>query len=147
MQQRKGKKILIYFFLLLLVGSINNINLNTLELPNINNINIVGLDVEDKSSLYQNIKNFNLNNIFSISKIDLINEIEYFFGEDQGRYLIEISKEDQKKVTDILNKNAVHYDELGTINENQLLISEKTKVSIDELRSYYTNWLTDYMSK
>ena len=40
MQQRKGKKILIYFFLLLLVGSINNINLNTLELPNINNINI-----------------------------------------------------------------------------------------------------------
>ncbi len=76
MQQRKSKKILIYFFLLLLVGSINNINLNTLELHNINNINIVGLEVEDKSSLHQNIKNFNLDNIFSISKIDLINEIE-----------------------------------------------------------------------
>ena len=76
MQQRKSKKILIYFFLLLLVGSINNINLNTLELQNINNINIVGLEVEDKLSLNQNIKNFNLNNIFSISKIDLINEIE-----------------------------------------------------------------------
>ena len=76
MQQRKSKKILIYFFLLLLVGSINNINLNTLELQNINNINIVGLEVEDKSSLHQNIKKFNLNNIFSISKIDLINEIE-----------------------------------------------------------------------
>ena len=76
MQQRKSKKILIYFFLLLLVGSINNINLNTLELQNINDINIVGLGVKDKSSLHQNIKNFNLNNIFSISKIDLINEIE-----------------------------------------------------------------------
>ena len=76
MQQRKSKKILIYFFLLLLVGSINNINLNTLELQNINDINIVGLEVEDKSSLYQKIKNFHLNNIFSISKIDLINEIE-----------------------------------------------------------------------
>ena len=76
MQKRKSKKILIYFFLLLLVGSVNNINLNTLELRNINNINIVGLEVKDKSSLHQNIKNFNLNNIFSISKIDLINEIE-----------------------------------------------------------------------
>ena len=76
MQQRKSKKILIYFFLLLLVGSINNINLNTLELQNINDINIVGLEVEDKSSLHQKIKNFHLNNIFSISKIDLINEIE-----------------------------------------------------------------------
>jgi len=76
MQQRKSKKILIYFFLLLLVGSVNNINLNTLELQSINNINIVGLEVRDESSLHQNIKNFNLNNIFSISKIDLINEIE-----------------------------------------------------------------------
>ncbi len=76
MQQRKSKKILIYFFLLLLVGSINNINLNTLELQNINDINIVGLEVEDKSILHQKIKNFNLNNVFSISKIDLINEIE-----------------------------------------------------------------------
>ena len=76
MQQRKSKKILIYFFLLLLVGSINNINLNTLELQNINDINIVGLEVEDKSSLHQKIKNFHLYNVFSISKIDLINEIE-----------------------------------------------------------------------
>ena len=76
MQKRKSKKILIYFFLLMLVGSINNINLNTLKLQNIDNINIVGLEVEDKASLHQNIKNFNLNNIFSIGKIDLINEIE-----------------------------------------------------------------------
>jgi phosphoribosylformylglycinamidine synthase subunit PurL len=77
----------------------------------------------------------------------LINEIEYFFAEDQGRYVIEISKGDQKKVIDILNKNAVHYDELGTINEDQIFIDEKTKVTIDELRTSNTNWLTNYMSK
>ena len=76
MQQRKSKKILIYFFLLIVVGSINNINFNGLILQNINNINIVGLDAKDKLSLLKKIKNFNLNNIFSISKIDLINEIE-----------------------------------------------------------------------
>ena len=76
MQQRKSKKILIYFFLLLVVGSINNINFNSLTLQDINNINIVGLDIKDKSSLLKKTKNFNLNNIFSISKIDLINEIE-----------------------------------------------------------------------
>ena len=69
------------------------------------------------------------------------------FGEDQGRYIIEVSKDSLKKVTDILNKNAVHYDELGTINEDQLFINEKTKVSIDELITSNTNWLTDYMSK
>ena len=76
MQQRKSKKILIYFFLLLVVGSINNINFNGLILQNINNINVVGLDIKDKSSLFKKIKSFHLDNIFLISKIDLINEIE-----------------------------------------------------------------------
>ena len=79
---------------------------------------------------------------------DLIkNEIEYFFAEDQGRYVIEVSKDSLKKVTDILNKNAVHYDELGIINKDQMFINEKTKVTIDELRTSNTNWLTNYMSK
>jgi phosphoribosylformylglycinamidine synthase II len=77
----------------------------------------------------------------------LINDIEYFFGEDQGRYLIEISNKDLKKVKDILNNNAVHYDELGIIQENQIYINDKTKVTIDELKSSNTNWLTKYMSK
>ena len=78
MQQRKSKKILIYFFLLLIVGSINNINFNSLTLRNINNINIniSGLDIKDKLTLLKQIENFSLNNIFLISKIDLTNEIE-----------------------------------------------------------------------
>ena len=76
----------------------------------------------------------------------LINEIEYFFGEDQGRYIIEIAKKDLKKVTDILNKNAVHYDELGVINKDQLNLNDKSKVAIDELKTCNTTWLTDYMN-
>ena len=76
MQQRKIKKILIYFFLLILVGSINNINLSDLKLHNINDINIIGLDIKDKSILLKKIKNTDLNNIFLINKKDLINEIE-----------------------------------------------------------------------
>ena len=54
--------------------------------------------------------------------------------------------EDQKKVLDILVKNAVHYDELGTINENMLFLNEKTKVTIDELKGFNTKWLKEYMS-
>ncbi|WP_440672178.1 phosphoribosylformylglycinamidine synthase subunit PurL [Candidatus Pelagibacter sp. HIMB1715] len=77
----------------------------------------------------------------------LINELEYFFGEDQGRYIIEVSKKDLKKVTDILNKNAVHFDELGTISENELYFDDKTNVTIDELTSSNTKWLKDYVSK
>ena len=77
----------------------------------------------------------------------LINQIEYLFAEDQGRYIVEINKKDFKKVTDILNKNAVHFDELGTITENTLYINDKTKVSIDELSTSNKSWLKNYMSK
>jgi cell division protein FtsQ len=76
MQQRKSKKILIYFFLLLVVGSINNINLTSLKLQNINDISITGLDIKDKLNLLKQIENFNQNNIFLINKIDLADEIE-----------------------------------------------------------------------
>ncbi|MDC3039633.1 phosphoribosylformylglycinamidine synthase subunit PurL [Candidatus Pelagibacter sp.] len=76
----------------------------------------------------------------------LINEIEYFFSEDQGRYIVEINKENLKKVIEILNKNAVHFDELGTLNEDKLLIYEKSKITIDELKSSNTTWLNNYMS-
>ena len=76
----------------------------------------------------------------------LINEIEYFFAEDQGRYIIEIDPKDLKEVIKILDSNLVHYDKLGVINNNYLSFDEKTKVTIDELRACYTNWLIKYMS-
>ncbi len=75
-----------------------------------------------------------------------INEIEYFFAEDQGRYIIEIDPKNLKEVNKILDKNSVHHEELGFIVEKDMIINEKTKVTIDELRSYNTNWLIKYMS-
>ena len=77
---------------------------------------------------------------------NLINEIEYLFSEDQGRYIIEIETIDLKTVTNILDKNSVHYEELGYIIDNDMIINEKTKVTIDELRTCNTNWLLNYMS-
>ena len=75
MHQRKGKKILIYFLLLFIVGSINNISLNNLKLKKINYININGLGKNDNAILLQEIKNLNLDNIFLINKNEIINQI------------------------------------------------------------------------
>ena len=77
---------------------------------------------------------------------NLINEFEFFFAEDQGRYIIEINPKDFKEVTSILNKNSVYHEELGVVVEKDMIINEKTIVTIDELKSYNTNWLTKYMS-
>ena len=59
--------------------------------------------------------------------------------------MIEVSKEDLKNVIKILDKNSVHYDLIGKIIDNDMIINQKTKVSIDELKSYNTNWLKEYM--
>ena len=79
-------------------------------------------------------------------KKNLMNNIEFFFSEDQGRYIIEIKQKDLKEVTNYLNKNSVHHEQLGVIIEKEMIIDKKTKVTIDELKSYYTNWLKNYMS-
>ena len=76
----------------------------------------------------------------------LMNEIEYFFAEDQGRYIIEINPKNLSAVIKILEKNAVHYDELGVIEEKYMTINKKTKVTIDELKSYNTSWLNNFMN-
>ena len=75
----------------------------------------------------------------------LINQFEYLFGEDQGRYIVEISKIDLDSTTKILQENSVHFDELGSVNDDYLIIDDKTKVSIDDLIKSHTNWLTNYM--
>ncbi len=78
---------------------------------------------------------------------NLINFFEYFFGEDQGRYLIEIEKECLKEVKTILEKNSVYFHEFGLIQEENVTIKDKLNVKIDELIKKNRNWLNNYMSK
>ena len=77
----------------------------------------------------------------------LINKFEYMFGEDQGRYIIEIDKKNLQNVIAILSENSVHFDEIGTVTEDDLIIDDKSKVSIDDLIKSHTTWLNNYMSK
>jgi phosphoribosylformylglycinamidine synthase II len=77
----------------------------------------------------------------------LINQFEYLFGEDQGRYIIEIDENNLQNVTKILEENSVYFDELGIVNEDDLIIDNKSKISIDDLIKSHTTWLTNYMSK
>ena len=76
MHQRKGKKILLYFFLLILVGSINNVSLNNLKFQKINLIQVSGLSDDENQSLLKKIENLNLNNIFLLNIEKINREME-----------------------------------------------------------------------
>ena len=77
----------------------------------------------------------------------MINYFEYFFGEDQGRYLIEIEKNDLNKVKSVLDKNSVYFTEVGIIQEKNIVLKDKLNVTVDELIKSNKTWLTNYMSK
>ena len=76
MHQRKSKKIIIYFFLLVLIGSINNNSISNLKFEKIKNINIFGLDKDDQKVILYNLNNSDLKNIFFINKKKIQNVIE-----------------------------------------------------------------------
>ena len=74
MHQRKSKKLLIYFFLLILFGSINNINLIDTNFYKIKDIKISGLEINENKDILKKIQYLKLNNIFFINRKNL-NEI------------------------------------------------------------------------
>ena len=67
------------------------------------------------------------------------------FSEDQGRYVVEINPKDLKKVINILDKNSVHYDEIGIVTKKDIIIDKEPILHIDELIESNKNWLRDYM--
>ena len=67
MHQQKGKKISIYLFLFLVVGSINNTVLTKIRFDTIKSIQISGLNQNQNINLLESIKELNLKNIFFLN--------------------------------------------------------------------------------
>jgi phosphoribosylformylglycinamidine synthase len=83
---------------------------------------------------------------FKLNKLKiLMNKFEYFFGEDQGRYILEISKDNLKKVETILKENSVHFDQLGVVTSKEIIIDNEPIINIDELIKSNTSWIKKYM--
>lgn len=75
MHQQKSRKILIYFFLLLAVGSINNLTYSDYKLKKIQEIKILGLNDLNKENLHKEISNLKLENIFLLNKTNIVKVI------------------------------------------------------------------------
>ncbi len=67
MHQQNGKKILIYLFLFLILGSINNTVLTKIRFEKIKSVQISGLNQNQNINLLESIKELNLKNIFSLN--------------------------------------------------------------------------------
>ena len=75
----------------------------------------------------------------------LVNKFEYFFGEDQGRYIVEIKPENLKNVENMLIKESIHFDKLGLVEGNKITLENDIKISIEDIKEGYKKWLKEYM--
>ena len=67
MPQQINKKILLYFFLFIILGTFNNKNLNKFEFPKINRINISGFETQN-NNFQEKLEILKLNNLFLLKK-------------------------------------------------------------------------------
>ena len=70
MPQQINKKILLYIFLFIILGTLNNKNFNNFSLPKIENIKIYGLET-DNSSFAERLKLFKMQSLFFINKFEI----------------------------------------------------------------------------
>ena len=74
----------------------------------------------------------------------LTNFTEYLFGEDQGRYVIEVDKKGQKDVEKILKLNDIFYEIIGFTQKKYFEIEGEMKIDINDLFKVNNQWYNNY---
>jgi phosphoribosylformylglycinamidine synthase len=74
----------------------------------------------------------------------LSNTMEYYFGEDQGRYLLEIELKNLPKVTKILKENNIFYENIAIVQKDYFEILNELKININDLYKVNNKWYNNY---
>ena len=74
----------------------------------------------------------------------LSNLIEYFFGEDQGRYVLEIEEENYKKVVNLLKSSNIFFEKIGRTQKTYFEIENEMKIDTYDLSKINNKWYNNY---
>jgi len=74
----------------------------------------------------------------------LTNLIKYFFGEDQGRYILEIETKNLKKTEQILKENNIYYENIGQTQKDYFEIDGELKINVKDLFKLNNEWYNRY---
>ncbi len=73
-----------------------------------------------------------------------LNLFEYFFGEDQSRYIIEVNDNNLNQVLKILKNNNIHYEKIGIIQKEFIELKDEFKINIKDLSKMNDMWYSNY---
>jgi phosphoribosylformylglycinamidine synthase len=69
---------------------------------------------------------------------------EYFFGEDQSRYLIEIDKKNEEALNKLAREHNVKVECIGHTAEENIEIKDIGKISIHALKTSHEDWFQNF---
>jgi phosphoribosylformylglycinamidine synthase len=76
-----------------------------------------------------------------------IDSHRYFFGEDQSRYLIEISEKNKDKAINFLQKNSIYYEHIGMTQKDSLDLDNEFKINLTDLNEWRSYWFKNYFKE
>ncbi len=74
----------------------------------------------------------------------LTNLFKYFFGEDQGRYIVEIDSKSLTMAEKILKENNIYYENIGSTQKEYFEIESELKIKIKDLCKINNEWYNNY---
>jgi len=114
MHQKKSKKILLYFFLLIILGTFNNHSLIKIELPKLKNIEVSGPNEDINQKIANDLTFLKFQNLFFLKSsqikkiIDTNNSVEFYTVSKEFPSTIFIKIEETQTLAN-LYKNGSNY--------------------------------------
>ena len=76
----------------------------------------------------------------------LVNLYEYFLGEDQGRFIIEVENKFLEKIKEKFDKNSIFFEIIGITQKENLTLDKEFDISINELSKQNNKWFKNYIN-
>ena len=74
----------------------------------------------------------------------LSNMFEYFFGEDQSRYIVEVEKNNYSKIKKLLEDNNIYFENIGVTQKDHFELDKDLKTSVKELYEMNNKWYNNF---
>jgi phosphoribosylformylglycinamidine synthase len=81
-----------------------------------------------------------------VTQLNDDNPVAVFFGEDQGRYLVTIARDDLDAVEDAADRAGVSLAWIGTTDGDALQLGEARAIPVADLTAVFEDWFPRFMA-
>lgn len=82
----------------------------------------------------------------TVTALNGANPIPVFFGEDQGRYVVTVERDDVDELLEMAEEKGIYAPEIGTTGGVTVTLGNARPVPIEQLQKAHESWFPDFMA-